>query len=221
MAQEEAELVSLSGSPIYRHEAPEPGFHPPTDAARFLDEISDHLEQHLGPIEAVFHEIISEFAHIDVHWIPPNPKRPCHTLVSSGMSDAEMTLPDGVEVTPFAELFITLPPTWSISEEAFRDEANYWPLRLLKTLARLPATYNTWLGFGHTVPNGDPAEPYDDSTELCGAIVLPLAHDFARVRFADDEDRRGDRVLLRRPDPSRRDELQAARRRRVAGSSPS
>jgi hypothetical protein len=58
-----------------------------------------------------------------------------------------------------------------MEQEAFRDESHYWPLRLLKVLARLPHEYDTWLGHGHTIPNGDPAEPYADNTRFTGALV--------------------------------------------------
>jgi hypothetical protein len=68
---------------------------------------------------------------------------------------------------------ITLPPHWKLDGESFKDEAWYWPVRLLKSLARLPHQYDTWLGWGHTIPNGDPATPYDASVPFAGAIVLP------------------------------------------------
>ena len=44
----------------------------------------------------------------------------------------------------------------------------YWPIRWLKILARLPGEQNTWLGYGHTVPNG---EPFADNTKLCCALL--------------------------------------------------
>ena len=53
------------------------------------------------------------------------------------------------------------------------DLRRAWPVRLLKMLARLPHEYATWLGWGHTIPNGDPARPYAPGTELCGAMVIP------------------------------------------------
>ena len=39
-------------------------------------------------------------------------------------------------------------------------------------LARLPHEYDTWLWYGHTIPNDDPPEPYAPNTEVCGAILL-------------------------------------------------
>jgi hypothetical protein len=92
------------------------------------------------------------------------------------MSDRPMTLPKGVDAHEYAELCISLPADWDLRQEAYADENVYWPIRWLKTLARLPHDYRTWLGFGHTVPNGDPPEPFADGTEFCGLIVLPPVH---------------------------------------------
>ena len=68
---------------------------------------------------------------------------------------------------------ITLPPHWRLDSDALNDDAWYWPVRLIKTLARLPHAHDTWLGRGHTVPNGDPAQPYAPNVPFTGAIVLP------------------------------------------------
>ena len=54
-------------------------------------------------------------------------------------------------------------------EAGEEDECWYWPIRLLKQLARLPMTYDTWLGWGHTVDN---QEPYAANTELQGVILI-------------------------------------------------
>lgn len=44
-------------------------------------------------------------------------------------------------------------------------------------MARLPGEHNTWLGSGHTVPNG---EPFADNTKLCCMLLSSL------VQFAED-----------------------------------
>ena len=49
------------------------------------------------------------------------------------------------------------------------DENWYWPVRLLKNLARLPIECNTWLAYGHTT---DHQEPYAPCTQLSGSILL-------------------------------------------------
>ncbi len=169
--EKNAEVVSLSGNPIYRHSNPTPWSAP--QGEEFIQQISDHIEKHLGPVETVFHEIVSDAVHIDVHIVKPTVEFPYVRLVTSGMSDLPMITPDDVDAPKYIELMITLPADWKTDQEFFEDESWYWPIRLIKGLARLPHKYQTWLGFGHTVPNGDPAEPYAPNTQLCGAIVLP------------------------------------------------
>lgn len=166
-----ADVVSLSGDPIYRHAEPAPWAAP--QGEEYIQQISDHIQTHLGPVSTVFHEIVSDTVHIDVHFIQPVADFPYVRLVTSGMSDLPMTTPGEIDVPKYAELMITLPAGWKTDQSSFKDEDWYWPVRLLKVLARLPHKHQTWLGFGHTVPNGDPAQPYAPNTALCGAILLP------------------------------------------------
>ena len=46
----------------------------------------------------------------------------------------------------------------------------------MKSLAHLPILENSWIGWGHTISNG---EPYFDNTELSGVILgnSPLMED--------------------------------------------
>lgn len=168
---ESAQPTSLSGSPIYQHGEPT-AWEAPT-GEEFIEEISAHIEAYLGPVETVFHEIVSDTVHIDVHVVKPTAECPFIRLVTSGMSDLPMTTPDRPDIPRYVELSVTLPPDWRLDQTSFEDEAWYWPIRLLKSLARLPHKHQTWLGWGHTVPNGDPPEPYAANTDLCGAILLP------------------------------------------------
>lgn len=169
--------TSESGAPIYRHKPKEnDSFTPPTGESR-MEEITDHIEKHVGKIEFVWHEIISEHVHIDIHVVHPTKEKPFYTLVTTGMSDLPMNVPEGCEELKFAELCISLPSDWKMGSEAFEDENNYWPLRWLKILSRLPHEYNTWLCHGHTVPNGDPASPFSDNTQLNTMMLLvPILH---------------------------------------------
>jgi len=66
-----------------------------------------------------------------------------------------------------------LPPDWRLTQEDFKNESWYWPIRWLKILARFPHEYDTWLWEGHTIPNGDPPEPFADNTQFCGVMLLP------------------------------------------------
>jgi hypothetical protein len=166
-----ADVVSLCGNPIYRHSEPTPWSAP--QGEEFIEQIAAHIEKHLRPVHTVFHELISDTVHIDVHIVKPTREFPYVRLVTSGMSDLPMTTPGDVEAPDYIELMMTLPPDWKTDSVSFDDESWYWPVRLIKGLARLPHKYQTWLGYGHTVPNGNPAEPYAPTTDLCGAIILP------------------------------------------------
>ncbi|PKB45078.1 suppressor of fused protein SUFU [Cellulophaga sp. RHA19] len=171
---------SESGQPIYRYNESQKKEFEIASGESSINEISDHIEKHIGKIDMVFHELVSDQVHIDVHWVKPTKEFPYHTLVTSGMSDKPMETPEGVTNCEYAELSICLPQEWKISEEDFKDEKNYWPIRLLKYLARFPHEYSTWLGYGHTIPNGNPAKPFAENTKLNTTILLPS------VIFGDD-----------------------------------
>lgn len=168
---DEPNIVSLSGSPIFHHSQPLPW--EAVKGEECLEVISEHIEANLGPIEAVLHEIASDTVHIDVHVVGATSDFPFCRLVTSGMSDLPMSVPAGAEVPAYIELHMTLPHDWRLNQSDFEDERWYWPIRLLKTLARLPHKHRTWLGWGHTIPNGDPAEPYSSQSALCGALIMP------------------------------------------------
>ena len=164
-----------AGTPVYRHQPREREFEPAI-AGDSIEAIDQHIERCLGPVSGVLHELVSDLVHVDVHQVPPTDERPFWTLVTSGMSDRPMAVPEGAEEFVFAELMMCLPPEWPMSQESFADENSYWPVRLLKVLARLPHEYETWLGPGHTVPNaGDEDVPYADNTGFTCSLLLPPA----------------------------------------------
>ena len=165
--------TSPSGAPIWRHEDKNRGFTVPEEHARYLEEIEAHLEKHIGPIESVLHERVSDLIHLDILYIAATSERPYAVLVTSGVSDLPMAVPDGLEEYARAELLVALPASWPISAEAFRDESNYWPLRWLKYVGRLPHNYETWIGWGHTIPNSDPPEPISNTGFVGVMLSLP------------------------------------------------
>lgn len=169
---------SESGQPILRHKPRANPFVPAVSAAEHCELISDHVEKHIGKVDHIFHEILSDLVHIDILIVAPTPQRDFWTLVTSGMSDLPMAVPPDLDNLRRAELMICLPRSWPMSgpndpdNSVWKDEANYWPIRWLKTLARLPHEYDTWLGWGHTVPNADPPEPFAPNTRLCCSLLL-------------------------------------------------
>ena len=135
-------LVSLSGEPIWKHKERTKPFELAIGDEKTLEEISEHIEKHVGPIQMVWHEIISDLVHIDLHYISPSENRDFHVFVTSGMSDKPMNTPEGAENCKYAELLVSLPSYWPVAEESIKDEENYWPLRMVKRLARMPHEYD-------------------------------------------------------------------------------
>lgn len=179
----EPQETSGSGAPIFRHtERTRPPQHAEGDPEA-IEAITRHIAEHVGEPAFIFHEVVSDLVHIDVHVVPPRPERDCWTLVTTGMSDLPMNTPGQLAAQRFAELMICLPSSWPLPQSGgalvpgspLTDERWYWPIRWLKVLARLPHEYSTWLGPGHTVPNGDPPEPFADGTDLCCLLVMAPA----------------------------------------------
>ncbi len=166
--------VSGSGEPVWRHEELSPRADEVSGGDEALIEaVTDHLERHLGPLrDEVLHEVFSPAVHLDLLVAPATDERPM-VVATCGMAEKPMEVPEELPEAAYAELCILLPPEWPIDPESIHDERNWWPLRLLKELARFPHEYGTWIGEGHTVPNGDPPEPYAEGTELCCALVMP------------------------------------------------
>ena len=135
-----------------------------------MEAVEGHIQQYFGKVENVFHELVSPDIHVDICMVPPTEERDYCTLVTMGMGAHRMNVPE--ELVEYklerAELAIALPADWKLDQESMKDEKWYWPIRLLKSLARLPIASDTWLGFGHTMDN---EEDFAKDTKLCAAIL--------------------------------------------------
>jgi hypothetical protein len=152
--------------------------------------IESYIEEHIGAVSYVYHEIVSDSVHIDIHVVDPSEKRNSYTLITSGMSDHPMPAPSGKENYRYTELTLSLPATWPLSGDELKDDSNYWPVRWLKTIARLPHNQNAWVSLGHTVPNGNPPVPFSSATELCCWIVsVPLlfGRQFGQLKVSEEK----------------------------------
>ena len=136
-----------------------------------MEAVEGHIEQYFGKVENVFHELVSPDIHVDICIVPPTEERDYYTLVTMGMGAHRMNVPEELAEYKLerAELAIALPADWKLDQESMKDEKWYWPIRLLKSLARLPINGDSWLGHGHTVEN---REPFADNTKLCTATLI-------------------------------------------------
>ncbi|HJC23937.1 MAG TPA: suppressor of fused domain protein [Candidatus Eisenbergiella merdavium] len=135
-----------------------------------LAAIEQHIQKYFGAFENVFHELVSPDIHVDICVVPPSEEKYYYTLVTMGMGAHRMNVPEELAEYKLerAELAIALPADWKLDEASMKDERWYWPVRLLKVLARLPVSADTWLGWGHTMNH---QKPFAENTELCAAIL--------------------------------------------------
>jgi hypothetical protein len=151
-----------------------------------FDEIGAFVAEFRGASSGVLHEIVSDRIHLDVLVFPPTDECDSWMFVTSGMSDLPMNVPDDIapkEDYEHAELTIELPGDWFEPDERnmpsdaeLRDPDKYWPIKLLKSLARVPHDSGSWLWMSHTVgsPHGS-VEPYASNTKLSSALLAPVS----------------------------------------------
>jgi hypothetical protein len=75
-------------------------------------------------------------------------------------------------------------------KKVFEDENVYWPFRWLKIISRFPHEYETWLTGGHTIPNGENADPFADNTKLGCMILFPslsLPETFFELQMSNEK----------------------------------
>ncbi len=139
-----------------------------------VEVIDNHLDQFFDESDEinVFDEIKSEIIHRDIYFIEANEDRPFHILLSCGMSALPMNVPENIDSSEYAEVMFLLPKEWNMNFESFKDERNYWPIRLMKEIMMSPHENNSWFGFGHTFQFSD----MEEFAEGVGFNSVMLAH---------------------------------------------
>ena len=211
-ADDDAQERTPGGQPIYRYEdGPiSDEFEPSIGDDELMAAVDQRLKTAFaGGARQVFHEILSPTVHLDVHLVPPGDVIDAWVCVTTGMAERPMSPPG--EALPdhaadrWAELVTVLPPDWPlfagekhklVGGEDGPPDAAYWPIGWMKFLARFPHEYGAWFWLGHTVPNGDPAEPFD-GTRFVGSMFVDagILHEELSVVRAGDRDVRLMQVL--------------------------
>ena len=128
----------------------------------YVEERERVYDQMFGESDTVLHELIPLVPHIDVYRYPPNDKRDFYTFVTGGMSDLPMNSPaeHGADYRRAEIIFYSM------------DNRDDYPA-LLRNLAHFVHDNNTWLHWGHTMPNGQPPEPLFDTQKLDTLLFMP------------------------------------------------
>ena len=136
-----------------------------------LNEYEEYVTETFGKFDKVFHEVVSPDIHLDVVIIPPG-RDPFYRLVTMGAGAYAMNIPDDLVLynLKHAEYTITLPADWNLNSSA---EEDYWPIRILKSTARIPVQSGSWLGTGHTIHGNADKAPFATNTRLNSILLMP------------------------------------------------
>jgi hypothetical protein len=75
-------------------------------------------------------------------------------LITNGLSDFKMEVPEKVVGREFNEIYFCLPSYWDVND---RENSNMnWIFDWIQRLAKHVVSKNTWFGHGHTIPCGNP-----------------------------------------------------------------
>lgn len=135
-----------------------------------LEALEAYIEQQYGEIETVFHELKSPDIHLDIYVVKPTEEAPYYKLISLGVGAYQMHVPQNLQSLGMdrAELVVFLPANWNIKSA---KEVDYWPIRMMKQVGRLPIMCKTWIGEGHSISSED-GEPYAENTKLNSCFLL-------------------------------------------------
>ncbi len=136
-----------------------------------LDEYEAFIAKNFGSYEKVLHEIVSPDIHLDIIMVPPTDDNHFYKMITMGMGAFKMNVPGELAEyeLEYAELVLYLPADWNLNSA---DEKDYWPIRYMKVLGRLPIESNSWLGFGHTVHGDGDGTPFAENTKFNTMLLL-------------------------------------------------
>lgn len=127
-------------------------------------EIIRFIEERFGIIDKIFQDVGYDDLYLDVVQINPTEEKPYYTLITLGMGEHKMYNQNNENFSSYAELMISLPPTWNIEDENYN-----WVLDQLMHLAYIPFTFYFSYEWGHLENN---FEPFTYGTELSAVAIL-------------------------------------------------
>jgi Suppressor of fused protein (SUFU) len=136
---------------------------PEESAAAFAAARHNVYERLFGITERVFEEAPPRVPRIDVRAYyrrGPDGARVC-SLVTSGMSDLGMNVPGRLKAPRRVELIL------------YCADPDPGYAETLRWLAHFPHDQRTWVGAGHTIPNGYPPAPFWGSPVLDTMMLMP------------------------------------------------
>ncbi|MBI1837858.1 MAG: suppressor of fused domain protein [Flavobacteriia bacterium] len=96
-------------------------------------------------------------------------------LVTNGLNEYFMNVPEKVKGREFNEIYFCLPSYWELQD--FENPDMNWVFEWIQKLAKHVVSKNTWFGSGHTIPCGNPFQALSPKMKqnhffLCDPILL-------------------------------------------------
>jgi hypothetical protein len=106
----------------------------------YSNEFEGFIEDNIGKIENIVHEIVSEYVHSDVAIVHDEDET---TFVTFGVGAREMNAPEGM----YKRFEISM----SASKDTLTDKQTFLIANELIKISKFPFRNNTWLGPFHTI----------------------------------------------------------------------
>lgn len=137
-----------------------------------MDKVYDYIERQYGVTNLVGHEKYSTDIHCDIVIVKPTEEQPYYKLITMGAGAYKMNVPLKWKTTVChrAEYVVFLPESWNLISG---KEEDYWPIRMLKTIARLPIETDSWLSYNHTVQLTDDNGTLASNVGYNSCVLLP------------------------------------------------
>jgi hypothetical protein len=93
------------------------------------EQFIEHIEQNIGKIDKIFNNV-SNLYNLELFYIKNSEKYNCQIIITHGISNKEMNVPDDIKDYKFAEIILFLPKDWKIEENNFKIEQDDsgWPI---------------------------------------------------------------------------------------------
>ncbi|MDX1651722.1 MAG: suppressor of fused domain protein [Brumimicrobium sp.] len=141
-----------------------------------MSELLKVLKERLGE-----HRVRSERRasdYIDLLIIDLETTVPVTVVMTHGLSDYKMPVPDTMKGKDHTEIFFALPSYWE--PEDHQNQNMTWPFEKISKLAENLIEKGTWYGRGHTFSNGNPSLPLSSTMKM---NHLMLAEPIALEQF--------------------------------------
>lgn len=137
-----------------------------------LEKVSHYIERQYGEYENVIHELVSPDIHCDIVLVPPTEVSPYYKLVTMGAGAYKMSIPKQFKsiICDRAEYVIFLPEDWNVDAD---NEEDWWPMRMLKSAARLTVDTDDYLWITHSVQENEDGSPVAGNTQFNSFMLRP------------------------------------------------